>query len=212
MATAVSADVANRQWFIVGRWQEFEGEGRANLLRVVALVAFYAVQLVDHHFFQERSDAESRFHLVVTLVVTGWTLMALMVHASLRRNLLPAGLKYASTACDLTFLSGLLVAGNGPASPLVVAFFPIIALSALRFSLGLVRATTLGAMAAYLALVAAFDPKWFDSQHATPVVQQLVMLLSLGLTGIIAGQVVRRVRGLAEDFARRIRAAGGSAA
>jgi len=26
----------DRQWFIVGRWQEYEGEGRANLLRIAA--------------------------------------------------------------------------------------------------------------------------------------------------------------------------------
>jgi hypothetical protein len=82
----------------------------------------------------------------------------------------------------------------------------IIALAALRFSLGLVWFSTLGAMAGYWLLVGLEDAKtssWFDNKHAVPIVTQLVTLLSLGLTGIVIGQVVRRVRNLAEEFARR---------
>lgn len=212
MATVTPSHDLSRQWFIVGRWQEYEGEGRANLLRVLALAAFYGVQLLDHHFWQERSAEELQFHRAVTAIAAGWTLMALAIHVALRRQVLPAALKYAATAGDLAFLTALLLAGGGPASPLVFAFFPIIALAALRFSLTLVRATTLAAMVLYLGLVGSKDPNWFDSQHTVPVVQQLVVLLSLGLTGLIAGQVIRRVRGMAEDYARRVgNATGGSA-
>jgi len=212
MATAIPSNVSSRQWFIVGRWQEYEGEGRANLLRVLALGAFYGVQLVDHHFLQERSAEELQFHQAVTMVAAGWTLLALAVHVALRRQVFPAALKYVSTAGDLVFLTALLLVGGGPASPLVFAFFPIIALAALRFSLGLVRVTTLAAMALYLGVVGTRDAVWFDGQHTTPVVQQLVVLLSLGLSGLIAGQVIRRVRGMAEDYARRVSGAGGTSA
>jgi len=210
MATTTQSGTSSRQWFIVGRWQEYEGEGRANLLRVLALVAFYCVQLVDHHFMQERSADERQFHQAVTAIAAGWTLMALAVHVALRRQVFPAALKYVSTFGDLVFLTALLLVGSGPASPLVFAFFPIVALAALRFSLGLVRAATLAAMALYLGIVGAKDPTWFDSQHTTPVVQQLVVLLSLGISGLVAGQVIRRVRGMAEDYARRLRETGGS--
>lgn len=201
---------AGRQWYIVGRWQEYEGEGRANLLRIAALVAFYAVQLVDHHFFQVRTDDERQYHQAVTAIAAGWTLMGLLVQTSLRRQVFPAALKYVSTAGDLAFLTALLWIGSGPASPLVYAYFPVVALSGLRFNLRLVRFATLGAMGCYLAVVGASDPHWFDSQHATPVVQQLVALLSIGLTGLIVGQVVRRVRGLAADYARRLQTASGA--
>ena len=37
-------DTHERQWFIVSRWQEFKGEGRANLLRLIGIAVFYAVE------------------------------------------------------------------------------------------------------------------------------------------------------------------------
>ena len=37
----------DRQWFIVGRWQEYEGEGRANLLRIAGIGAFYCIELAN---------------------------------------------------------------------------------------------------------------------------------------------------------------------
>jgi hypothetical protein len=30
---------AERQWYISGRWEEYEGEGRANLLRPISVAA-----------------------------------------------------------------------------------------------------------------------------------------------------------------------------
>jgi hypothetical protein len=30
-----------RRWFIASRWEEYEGEGRANLLRMIGIAAFY---------------------------------------------------------------------------------------------------------------------------------------------------------------------------
>src|SRR6185295_18246765 len=98
----------------------------------------------------------------------------------------------------------------GPNSPLVLAYFVIIALAALRFSLGLVWFSTLGAMAGYWLLVGLEDAKtsrWFDAQHAVPPVTQLITLLSLGLTGIVIGQVVRRVRAIADEYSARQRQA-----
>jgi hypothetical protein len=83
----------------------------------------------------------------------------------------------------------------------VNGLFLVIATAALRFSLPLVWTITLGAMFCYLVLVGAKDQTWFDPVHDTPVVDQLAMLLSLGLTGIVIGQVLRRVRRVAEDYA-----------
>ena len=40
---------ADRHWHIVGRWEEYEGEGRANLLRLIAVTAFYAIELAHYH-------------------------------------------------------------------------------------------------------------------------------------------------------------------
>ena len=50
MAPSVGAhsEVGDRRWCIVGRWQEFEGEGRTNLLRIAGLAAFYIVELINY--------------------------------------------------------------------------------------------------------------------------------------------------------------------
>ena len=39
-----TAKASQRQWYIVGRWEEYEGEGRTNLLRIIGLIVFYAVE------------------------------------------------------------------------------------------------------------------------------------------------------------------------
>jgi hypothetical protein len=51
--------------------------------------------------------------------------------------------------------------------------------------------------------VGSADKKWFDAEHAVPVVDNLLMLVSLGFTVIILGQVIRRVRQAATDYAAR---------
>jgi hypothetical protein len=205
MASA-NVDARDRQWFIVGRWQQYEGESRANLLRIVAVGAFYAIQLIQYHFLEAPSAAADKFHSAATLLSVAWILLSVAVMLCLRRRIFPAALKYASTLCDLVLLTALVATFTEAKanSPLVLAYFLIIALAGLRFSLPLVWTATLGAMLGYLYLVGQTDDAWFDSNHAVPVVQQLVTLLSLGLTGILLGQILRRVRSLAEDYAERI--------
>lgn len=197
----------DRQWFIVGRWQEYEGEGRANLLRILAIGTFYAVQLLQHHVLIQPTDADRAFHRVATAMAAAWVGMALAVAVCLRRQFLPAGLKYVTTAGDILFLTCLAALGAGPSSPLILGYYLIIVLAALRFSLGLVRFATLGCLAGYMATVGFKDERWFDAQHVVPVIQQLVTLLSLGLTGITLGQVIRRVRFLADELVARVQAA-----
>jgi hypothetical protein len=214
MATSSSAapatTPADRQWFIVGRWQEFEGESRANLLRIVAIGAFYIVQLVHFYGFSDQGDVARQFHQRATAVAVAWTMVSLSVMLCLRRQILPAALKYCTTACDLLLLTALASLGTGPHSPLVLAYFLIIALAALRFSLGLVWMATLGSMLGYWLLVGIKDGEnnghWFDSQHAVAPVEQLITLVSLGLTGVVIGQVVRRVKALSVEYAQRLAA------
>lgn len=213
MAVA-SAEHAERQWYIVGRWQEFEGEGRANLLRVAAVGAFYLVQLVHYHFFSGNgaaghTRAEVVFHQQATAVAAAWTMVSVAILLCLQRRMFPAGLKYASSAADLVLLTALASLGDGPRSPLVLGYFLIIALAGLRFSLGLIWCCTLGSMAGYLLLVAIKDKGWFDADHFVSPVEQLSTLLSLGITGIVLGQVIRRVKGIAADYAQRMQPSEG---
>jgi hypothetical protein len=208
MATATSND--DRQWFIVGRWQEYEGESRANLLRTIAIGAFYIVELLRFYVFEKADAQQLLFHRQATMVAVAWTMAALGVFFCLRQKVFPAALKYASTACDILLLTALAALNDGPFSPLVLAYFLIVAMASLRFSLGLVWFSTIASMLGYWSLVGVEDMKtsrWFDGQHAVPPARQLVSLLSLALTGIVIGQVVRRVKGMASDYAQRLAAA-----
>ena len=209
---AIASLPDDRSWYIVGRWQEFEGESRANLLRVVSLVVFYAVEWYQFATTGANDIAAQAFHRQCTLIVAAWSIVAIAVLLCLWRRIFPAIVKYLSTAGDLLLLTLLARAGLGPQSPLVQVYFLVLGLAALRFSVGLIWFATLGSMIGYLALVGMRDDAWFDAVHATPVVEQLVTLAALGLTGIVLGQVVRQVKSMALEYAERSRSKGGGAA
>ncbi|MEX2119905.1 MAG: hypothetical protein WD847_09960 [Pirellulales bacterium] len=214
MSTAshsASAD-RDRQWFITGRWQEYEGEAKANLLRIIAIGAFYAIELLNYHGLRfgflelERDEGVDRqFHLAVTTLAVAWTLVSLGILLCLRGQIFPGWLKFVSTACDVVLLAAVLTLADGPKSPLVVGYFLIVALSGLRFNLPLVWFATLASMAGYLYVLGY--AKWFADPARNLRIeryQQLIFLVALGLMGVVLGQVIRRVRRLAEDFASRV--------
>ncbi|MFO0904034.1 MAG: hypothetical protein U0939_13600 [Pirellulales bacterium] len=193
-----------RQWFIVGRWQEYAGEWRTNLLRMAAVGAFYVVQLIHYYGLAQIDDAERSFHRVATAITAAWMSLTMVVFVCLWRGYLPPALKYISSGCDLALLTGLACLGAGPASPLILGYFLIIASTALRFDLWLVRTLTLASMAGYLLTAGCKDRGWFDAEHVVAPTQMLLTLVSLGMTGVIVGQVVRRAEQLSAEFARRI--------
>jgi hypothetical protein len=201
-------DTRERQWFIVGRWQEYEGEGRANLLRIVAVGAFYIVQLITYEIL---GHGTREFHIKVTALAVAWTMFALGIHLCLKRQIFPAALKFVSTATDIVLLTCVLIVANGPQSPLVVGYFLLIAIATLRFKLRLIWCATLGSMAGYLFLLGYV--KWYRTEPGLRVerYEQLIVLVALALTGIVLGQVIRRVRYLADQFVRRVDAAAESA-
>jgi K+-sensing histidine kinase KdpD len=87
---------------------------------------------------------------------------------------------------------------------LVVGYLLVIVLSSLRFSLRLVWFATLASMAGYIFLLGY--ARWFvdpDRNLRVPRYQQAIFLLALALTGIVLGQVIRRVKKMAEQFALR---------
>jgi len=218
MATVESA--GDRAWFIAQRWQQFEGEGRANLLRITAIGVFYLLHLWNYLGSQgklpnwgllelENAGAvDRRFHLLATLLALSWAMAAAAVHLCLRNRVFPRWISAASTAVDLVMLTSVLCISTGPRSPLVVGYFLIIALSALRFSLPLVRLTTVGAAIGYVCVLGmAKWPERFGRDAAldlrVPRYEQLVTLAAIGLCGVFLGQVIRRARHVAEEFQQR---------
>jgi hypothetical protein len=210
--TTDSRPAEDRQWFIVGRWQEFEGEGRTNLLRAVALAAFYAVELVNYHglnlgFVRMPSAVDRTFHLAMTLLTVAWAMLCICVFACRRNGIFPAWLKFLSAGCDLLLLTTVLNLAEGPKSPLVVVYFLIIATAGLRFSLPLVWFATAGSVAGYLFL-AGFArwgevPGWPRPDVTVPRHHVVIVVIGLVLAGVVVGQIVRRVRGMAEEYLQR---------
>ncbi len=207
--SAPSTSPAERQWHIVGRWEEYEGEGRANLLRLIAVTAFYAIELAHYHglklgFFEmPAGGASRRFHLAVTMLVVVWAMLCLGVFLARTQGYFPALLKFVSTGCDLVLLTSVLALGEGTKSPLVLGFFIIQMLACLRFKLPLIWFSTVGAVGCYLYLMGF--ARWMEESQRVPRFQQLLVLVGLVISGVILGQVIRRVKLLAEDYAQRLR-------
>lgn len=190
-----------QQWFIVGRWQEYEGEGRANLMRIIGVGAFYCVELGNYW----AGVVDRPFHQAVTALALTWALVALGVLLCLAQHVFPALLKFLSTSADLVLLTTILVLADGPKSPLVVVYFLLIVLATLRFSLRLVWFTSIGSILGYTCLLGYAS--WFTERDIrVDRYHQVIVVLALGLTGIILGQVIRRVRKIAFEYAARVEA------
>jgi hypothetical protein len=198
----------DRQWFIVGRWQEFEGEGRANLLRIAGVGAFYCIELANYY----SGVVDLRFHQAVTALALAWAMVGLGVLLCLGQHVFPGSLKFISTAADIVLLTAILMVGDGPKSPLVVAYLLLIVLASPRFSLRLIWFATIGSMFGYLFLLGY--AKWFTHRGidiTVPRYHQAIFLLALALTGIVLGQVIRRVRKIAVEYAARVERKGAAA-
>ena len=200
------------RWIVVSRWLEYEGESRSALLRIVLVAAFYAAQLLHFAVFSERNETEQLFHRQATFVAAGWLFVSLAVLVALTRHWLPGWLKFVTVGIDLVLLTLLAALGSGAASPLVYVFWVVIALAGLRCNLALIWFGTIGAMAAYLILVGMRDPVWFDANHVTPPIDQLIVHLSLAAAGLVVGQLVRMMRQVTEEvFAQQSSSQEGAA-
>src|SRR5262249_33556368 len=107
--TTTEPPPVDRPWFIVSRWQEDEGEGRANLLRLIGLVAFYAVELVNYHgldlgFIEIPKVVDRPFHLAMTFLTLGWCMLCLGVLCCRVQGIFPRWLKFFSTGADVLLL------------------------------------------------------------------------------------------------------------
>jgi len=192
----------DRQWKIASRWQAYDGELRANLLRVLAVLLFYAIHSWNF-YFTEAVTAE--FHRQMTLLSVAGLFATLAVALSLRFRYFPAWLSLATTTFDIGLISVALLLSRGPQSPLVVAYFLVIALAGLRFQLRLVWFATLACLLSYLIVLGGSHPDWFGGQRDFRIAryEELIFAAGLFLAGVVTGQTVRRVKAMAADFVRR---------
>lgn len=193
----------DERWHVVSRWLEYEGELRSALLRVLLVSAFYTAQLLHFTAFAERNEADQTFHRYATFLAAGWLFASLAVLVALTRHWFPRWLKFMNVGVDLILLTLLAGLGSGPNSPLVFVFWVVIALAGLRCDLSLIWFGTIGSMTAYLSLVGMRDPIWFDAEHVTAPIEQVIVLLSLAAGGLIVGQLVRMMRHVTDEVLTR---------
>ena len=202
------SDDAALLWTRLSRWQEYRGELRANLVRLAGIAVFYAVELASYrgvHLgpLQLEATRDARTHDALTALAVAWTTLALAIHLALWRRYFPRALPYVSTGLDLALLTMLLVLVDGPRSPAVTVYFLILALATLRFRLPLVWCATAGALLSY-GVVLWYVRYWAPApERIIPRYAQVLFAVSLVLCGVIQGQLIRQVRGLAHDFAAR---------
>ncbi len=200
----------DQAWYVATRWQQLDGEYRANYLRILSVVGFYLVHLVQHYrpwrWLDDGLPASGGFHLAMTVIAAVWLLMAFAIDLSLRQHLFPKGMMYLTTGMDLILLTAAVCLGNGQASPLILGYLLIIVMSGMRVSLPLVRCATCSALFAYLFLMTV--GKWPELMggrqiETIPRYAQLMTLLAIGITGIVVGQLIRRFRMMADYYAAR---------
>jgi hypothetical protein len=187
-------------WSDAQRLEGWAGEVRVNLIRLVALVAFYGHHLVNVFLWRDESAA-GRYHVAATALTLLWGVEVTALYFCLSRRWVPPALKYVATAVDLILVTALLVLGGDARSMLGALYFAVIAASALRLSLPLVYVATLGAMAGelfffgYVKYGLQLPP---EQRLARP--QQVILLLALGAAGLLAGQTVRQARRLVAGY------------
>lgn len=200
----------SQSWFITSRLGDYEGEVRVNLLRVMTICTFYTVHLINMRWFMPDAPSVTAFHRQVSLAATFGLMIGVVAAITLSRHYFPAFLKYVLTLGDLLLVS--MVASipdgntsgltNGPNSPVVLAYFIVIAFTSLRLSLGLVWFATVGSMLCYVTLPLNAAIYTSATTHITPI-RLMCTLVCLGGVGVVIGQGVRRTRALAEDFLHR---------
>jgi hypothetical protein len=205
--------MSDSRWDDARRLEAWAGETRVNLIRAAALIGFYGYHLLNVYVIDRSLDGA--YNLKVTSIVLGWTLAVGALYVCLSRRWVPPALKYLATLCDLALITALLLADKnaGPHSPLIFLYFLVIAASPLRLSVRLIYASTLGAMAAatlmmgfYVFALTGTDAsgQLLYYKDAKAVVEmrtaEVLFLLSLGATGLLAGQVVRQAQRLVQGY------------
>lgn len=176
---------------IAARWKDFEGETRVAVMRVVSIIVLYGIQLLHRFCFAVGSIPEKDFHKQATWIACSGLFISLGVLVLLLRPIFPSFLKYVTTSFDLALVTIVAWLGPGSHSSMILIYPMIIAMAALRFNLPLIWFATFTSMACYMLLVGASDNTWFDSEHATKPIDQLITIAGFGGAGLAVGQIVR---------------------
>jgi serine/threonine-protein kinase len=135
------------------------------------------------------------YHWFITALLPAWIGVATLMQVLMLRSRHPRLIRQAWAALDVTFVTLVLLLADGPASPLLMAYPILIFASAFRLRRGLVWWVTGSCALSYLVLL---GEAWLRRPQFLPQADDMVVVLvSAFVMGLIAAEMVRRMRGLA---------------
>jgi hypothetical protein len=207
--------MSDPRWEDARRVEAWAGETRVNLIRALALVAFYGHHLlhvyVIRDIFPDDPEVRGRFHAAVTAVVFAWAAAVFVLYACLARRWVPPALKYVATGWDLLLVTALvMISPEGPHSPLMFLYFVVVAAAPLRLSLPLMHVTTFGSWLGatiglgYYVIFRIGRVAYYDAPESSPIrvsrTSEVIFLMALGAVGLLGGQMVRQARRLVQGY------------
>jgi hypothetical protein len=192
--------------------ERWAGEARVNLIRLVALLAFYGYHLIDVALSRDDPAYTPDYRAAVAALALAWAGVVVLVHAWLRAGRLPPALPYLATLADAALVTALVTVSGGPKSPLVLLYLLVIAAAPLRLSLRVVYVATAAAVLGYLIALGHYvfvrvgaSAYYADPALRIPRPQEVVTVLALLTAGLLAGQAVRQAHRLAAEPIREVR-------
>lgn len=205
MLAAMSPAPRPGSWHITSRVEELSGERRANALRVLGLVVFYSIEVLNYRGLSfggleipQVEGVDQTFHAMATALTVAWIALSAGVLIALRNQFFPPALKYISTGFDLALLTSVLTLADGPRSPVLLLYFLLIPLAALRLSPRLVGFATLGTLVGYGCVLG--DVALRRPELAVPAHWAITTFAALLLCGVVAHQLVSTARRAATRF------------
>ncbi|MFH1549022.1 MAG: adenylate/guanylate cyclase domain-containing protein [Planctomycetota bacterium] len=177
--------------------EEKAGEQKVNILRLAALAIFFADELFNYYVL---GVVEARLHFRGVWLIAGWGLFAAAAWYWInRRGSYARWMKYVSSGTDALLLTWVIIALEGNSGPLLSLYYILIVNSALRYS----RSAILAA-AGFCA--AGYGAVWYSSfgnPNIPPVSLYVAILhlISMIVAGVFVGYVVKKMRGLVQEFA-----------
>lgn len=200
-------------------WLPSAADSRGNVVRIICIAAFYSIHLLNVYLptaeflpFREFSGLSAApvptaIHLSVSIVVFGWLMQAVALHAAMLSGKVTDLLALVFHAGDIVWLTAVLCLSTGAGGAMVAAYFLIISLSGLRLNLWLIRWTTVMAAMGYLTVLGS--TRWpmglVREVDLEPVARhhQLMVLTAIVLCGVIVGQIVRLAWGVVASRSKR---------
>ncbi len=181
-------------WSAVRRWNEIDAEIRIAFFRLLAIFVLFAIHLWNHSTVVKSARTDA-FHETVTLVAILCALTSMMALLCVRGRWFPTWISNCILLLDISGI-GWLVMTRDRADTVAMLLIPAIFSAVLRLRLGQVW---LGTGISVLIVLARWyaDSRGMIKLDFPGLSDPLLLIAILVLSGILAGQIIRRTVALA---------------